>query len=84
MRGRRPVGVVIARAHVDGRVDDALVGDLEGALDLAVDEVADGARRRREPLLRQVSPQRQLSRGNLNRALLFTLYFYRLASPFPP
>lgn len=50
MRGRR---LVVPRAHVDGGVNDTLVGDLERALDLAVDEVADGARAgRRQPLLR--------------------------------
>lgn len=64
--GDRGDGVVVARAHVDGRVDDALVGYLERALDLAVDEVADGARAgRRQPLLRQVTTQRQLRRGYL-------------------
>lgn len=48
----------VPRCHVvvDGRVDDALIGDLERALDLAVDEIAyrsDAGRR--QSLLRQMS-----------------------------
>lgn len=57
---------MVPRTHVDGRVDYALVGDLERSLDLSVDEVADGARAGcGEPLLRQMTPQRQLGRRHL-------------------
>lgn len=49
MRGS---GLVVACAHVHGRIYDALVGDFQGPLDLTVDEVTDSPRaRRREPLL---------------------------------
>lgn len=51
----------VPRAHVDGRVDDALVGDLQRPLDLPVHEVTDGPRARRcYALLREVPSQREL------------------------
>lgn len=64
---------MVARAHVDGGVDDALVGDLQRALDLPVDEVPDGARAGRgQALLRQVAAQRQLGRRHLRHTQRYT------------